>query len=44
MGGSLLPPEQKARFAALRQLAKTRAERDRVEAEFSALLNLQVSE
>lgn len=44
MGSSLLTPEEEARFAALRQQAKTRAEMDRVEAELSALLNLRVSE
>ena len=44
MGASLLTVEEENRFAALRQQAKTRAEMDRVEAEFSALLNQRVAE
>lgn len=44
MGSNLLTPEEQSRFDAMRQQAKTTAEKDRVEAEESALLNQRVSE
>jgi hypothetical protein len=43
MGADLLTPEEKSHFTSMRQKAKTRAEKDRVEAEETALLNERVS-
>ena len=44
LDSNLLTPEEQSRFDAMRQQAKTRADKDRVEAEESALLNQRVNE
>ena len=44
MGSNLLTAEEQSRFEAMRQQAKTSADKDRVEAEESALLNQRVNE
>jgi hypothetical protein len=44
MGSNLLTPEEQSRFDTMRQQAKTRADKDRVEAQESALLNQRVNE
>ena len=44
MGSNLLTPEEQSRFDSMRKQAKTQADKNRVEAEESALLNQRVNE
>lgn len=44
LDSNLLTPDEQSRFDTMRQQAKTRADKDRVEAQESALLNQRVNE